>query len=168
VARRNASHHAIVPSNSFGCRDRNAVTTDTSPAFALDREHPTGGEYAEYLQEVVEFHDLPVRTGVYVESVKRHDDGFILHTSTGVIQSRFVIWAAWQFGQPKDDPFPGADHCVHNSRVEFRSTLADERVEDPIVIVGGYGSGIDAALADLGHGVLVVDEDGLGIMLSSS
>jgi hypothetical protein len=37
-----------------------------------------------------------------------------------------------------------------------------------IVIVGGYESGIDAALADLGHGVLVVDEDGLGIMLSSS
>ncbi|RDZ62448.1 hypothetical protein C5B90_14800 [Haloferax sp. Atlit-12N] len=25
------------PSNSFGCRDLNAVTTDTSPAFALDR-----------------------------------------------------------------------------------------------------------------------------------
>ena len=24
------------PSNSFGCRDLNAVTTDTSPAFALD------------------------------------------------------------------------------------------------------------------------------------
>ena len=81
------------PSNSFGCRDLNAVTTDTSPAFALDREHPTGGEYAEYLQGVVEFHDLPVRTGVDVESVKRHNDGFILHTSTGVIQSRFVIWA---------------------------------------------------------------------------
>ncbi len=29
------------PSNSFGCRDLNAVTTDTSPALALDREHPT-------------------------------------------------------------------------------------------------------------------------------
>ena len=57
------------PSNSFGCRDLNAVTTDTSPAFALDCEHPTGEEYAEYLRGVVEFHDLPVRTGVEVESV---------------------------------------------------------------------------------------------------
>ena len=57
------------PSNSIGCRDLNAVTTDTSPAFALDCEHPTGEEYAEYLRGVVEFHDLPVRTGVEVESV---------------------------------------------------------------------------------------------------
>jgi thioredoxin reductase len=152
------------PSNNFGCRDLNAVTTDTSPAFALDREHPTGGEYAEYLEGVVEFHDLPVRTDVEVESVQRHDDGFVLHTSTGaVIQSRFVIWAAGQFGQPNDDPFPGANHCVHNARVESWSAFADECVEeDPIVIVGGYESGIDAALAlaDLGQDVLVVDEDG--------
>jgi thioredoxin reductase len=150
------------PSNSFGCRDLNAVTTDTSPAFALDREHPTGAEYAEYLQGVVEFHDLPVRTGVEVESVQRHDDGFILHTSTGVIQSRFVIWAAGQFGQPNDSPFPGASHCVHNSRVESWRAFADECVGDPIVVVGGYESGIDAALAlaDLGYEVVVVDEEG--------
>ena len=159
------------PSNSFDCRDLNAVTTNTSPEFTLDREHPTGGEYAEYLQGVVEFHDLPVQTGVDVESlqrhddrfsIQRHDDGFILHTSTGVIQSRFVIWAAGQFGQPNDDPFPGANHCVHNSRVESWSAFADECIEDPIVVVGGYESGIDVALAlaDLGHEVLVVDEDG--------
>lgn len=150
------------PSNSFGCRDLNAVTTDTSPAFALDREHPSGGEYAEYLQGVVEFHDLPVRTGVDVESVKRYDDGFVLQTSTGVIQSQFLIWAAGQFGQPNDDPFPGANHCVHNSRVESWSAFADKCVEDLIVVVGGYESGIDAALAlaDRGQEVLVVDEEG--------
>jgi thioredoxin reductase len=151
------------PGNSFGCRDLNAITTDTSPAFALDREHPTGAEYAEYLQGVVEFHDLPVRTGVEVESVQRHDDGFVLHTSTGVvIRSRFVIWATGQLGQPNDDPFPGASHCVHNARVESWSAFADECVEDPIVVVGGYESGIDAALAlaDLDREVLVLDEDG--------
>jgi len=50
------------PSNSFGCRDLNAVTTDTSPAFALDSEHPSGEAYAEYLGGIVEFYDLPVWT----------------------------------------------------------------------------------------------------------
>jgi hypothetical protein len=74
------------PSNSFGCRDLNAVTTDTSPAFALDSEHPSGEAYAEYLDGVVEFYDLPVRTGVDEESVQRHHDEFMLHTSTGVIK----------------------------------------------------------------------------------
>jgi len=150
------------PGNSFGCRDLNAVTVDTSPAFALDREHPTGDEYAEYLRGVVEFHEVPVRTGVEVESVRRDDDGFVLHTSAGVVQSRFVVWAAGQFGQPNDDPFPGARHCVHSSRVESWGALASECVDDPVVVVGGYESGIDAALAlaDRGRDVLVVDEDG--------
>jgi thioredoxin reductase len=150
------------PSNSFGCRDLNAVTKDTSPGYGLDSEHPTGEEYAEYLQEVVDFHDLPLRTGVEVESVDRYDHGFVLDTTAGVIQSRFVIWAAGQFGHPDDDPFPGASHCVHNSRIGSWSTFADECVEDPIIVIGGYESGLDAALAlaDLGHEVLVVDEDG--------
>jgi len=150
------------PSNNFGCRDLNAVTVDTSPAFALGREHPTGEEYAEYLQGVVDFHDLPVRTGVAVESVRRHDGGFVLHTSAGVVQSRFVVWAAGQFGCPNDDPFPGAGHCVHNSRVGSWSEFASECVDDPVVVVGGYESGIDAALslADLGQEVVVLDEEG--------
>ena len=150
------------PSNNFGCRDLNAVTTDTSPAFGLDSEHPTGDEYAEYLQGVVEFHDLPVRTGVDIESIQRHDDGFMLHTSDGVIRSRFVVWAAGQFGRPNDDPFPGADHCVHNSRVGSWSSFANECVDDPVVIVGGYESGIDAALtlADVDQEAVVLDEEG--------
>ena len=150
------------PSNSFGCRDLNAVTTDTSPAFALDSEHPSGEAYAEYLDGVVEFYDLPVRTGVDVESVQRHDDEFMLHTSSGPIRSRFVVWAAGQFGQPNDEPFPGANHCVHNFRVGSWSSFADECVDDPVVVVGGYESGIDAALtlADLGQETIVLDEEG--------
>lgn len=150
------------PSNSFGCRDLNAVTTDTSPALALDREHPAGEEYAEYLRNVVEFHDLPVRTGVEVKSVHRRDDEFVLHTSIGPIRSQFVVWAAGQFGHPNDDPFPGASHCVHNSRVGSWRTFASECVDDPVIVVGGYESGIDAALelADRGREAIVVDEAG--------
>jgi cation diffusion facilitator CzcD-associated flavoprotein CzcO len=30
------------PANPFGCRDLNAVTVDTSSAFGLNREHPSG------------------------------------------------------------------------------------------------------------------------------
>ncbi len=42
---------------------------DTSPALALDREHPTGDQYAEYLEAVAKFHELPVETGIDIESV---------------------------------------------------------------------------------------------------
>lgn len=150
------------PSNSFGCRDLNAITTDTSPAFALDREHPTGAEYAEYLQGVVEFHELPVRTGVEVESLEQHNDGFVLHTSAGVIHCRFVVWAAGQFGSPNDNPVPGATQCVHNSHVDSWREYVTECISDTIVIIGGHESGIDAALhlADLGYEVIVLDKEG--------
>jgi hypothetical protein len=38
--------------------------------------------------------------------------------------------------------------------------FADECVDNPVVVIGGYESGIDAALADRGQEVLVVDEEG--------
>jgi len=150
------------PSNRFGCRNLNAVTTDTSPAFVLDSEHPSGDEYAEYLEGVAEFYDLPVRTGVDVESVRRHNDEFIFHTSAGTIQSRFVVWATGRFGRPSEEPFPGASHCVHNTRVGLWRSFADKCVDDPVVVVGGYESGIDAALtlANEGQETIVLDEEG--------
>src|SRR5437660_10363024 len=37
-------------SNAFGLLDLNAVALNTSPAYTIQREHPTGAEYAEYLQ----------------------------------------------------------------------------------------------------------------------
>jgi cation diffusion facilitator CzcD-associated flavoprotein CzcO len=150
------------PGSNFGCRDLNSITKDTSPAFALDREHPTGEEYAEYLGAVVEFHDLPVRTGVGVGSIDALEEGFVLRTTNGDIHSRFVILATGQFGAPNDDSFPGAEHCVHNSRVGSWERYAEECVDDSVLVIGGYESGIDAALAlsQLGHDITVLDEAG--------
>ena len=38
--------------NFFKMPDLNAITPDTSPAFDLLTEHPTGEEYAVYLEKV--------------------------------------------------------------------------------------------------------------------
>ncbi|WP_129115245.1 NAD(P)/FAD-dependent oxidoreductase [Halegenticoccus tardaugens] len=150
------------PSNTFGARDLNAVTLDTSPAFALNREHPSGDEYAEYLEAVVEFHDVPVRAGIDVREVAPDDGGFALETSAGTIESEFVVWAAGQFQYPNRDPFPGADACVHNATVGSWRSYADGCDGDRAVVVGGAESGIDAALAlsERGLRVAVIDETG--------
>jgi putative flavoprotein involved in K+ transport len=47
------------PSNGFGLTDLNAISYDTSPAFSLRREHPSGGEYAHYLQQAALAFVLP-------------------------------------------------------------------------------------------------------------
>ncbi len=116
------------PANAFGTRDLNAITPDTSPALALDCEHPTGNQYADYLEAVAEFHDLPVETGVDVAGVDPiRDDlsdgsdetaGFTLETSDDSITTRFVVWAAGEYQYPTTGPIAGAEHGVHVAGVD--------------------------------------------------
>jgi thioredoxin reductase len=160
------------PSNSFGIPDLNAVTPKTSPAFALDREHPSGDEYADYLEGVADYYELPVKEGVEVNSVRPRDaatngvaevavdggaeDGFVLETDDGKVEASFVVWATGHYGKPRH-PFEGAEDGVHNTAVDSWEEHADEG--DEFVVVGGYESGIDAAVALVENGcsVTVVD-----------
>lgn len=144
------------PSNSFGTLDLNSIAIGTSPAFSLECEHPTGTQYAEYLRSVVEFFHLPVQTGIDVLSMTaRPGGGFELETSAGRIRAANVVWAAGEFQYPKLKPFPGAEHGLHNSRVKSWKRLAG----DEFVVIGGYESGIDAAvhLANAGKRVEVLE-----------
>ncbi|MGQ0603057.1 MAG: NAD(P)-binding domain-containing protein, partial [Anaerolineales bacterium] len=59
----------ITPSftgHAFGQLDLNAIAPYTSPAFTLRTEHPSGKEYALYLQGVADHFGLPVMTGIDV------------------------------------------------------------------------------------------------------
>jgi putative flavoprotein involved in K+ transport len=142
-------------SNAYGLLDLNAIALSTSPAYTLGTEHPSGADYADYLQAVADYKKLPIQTGIDVEAVRTEDGGFVVDTSDGPLHSRFVIWAAGEFQYPRLDGFPGAEHCIHNSLVdEWKQIDAEE-----IVIIGGYESGIDAAihLSRLNKKVKVID-----------
>lgn len=146
------------PSNSFGTLDLNSIAIGTSPAFTLECEHPTGVQYSDYLKSVVEYFHLPVQTGIDVRSMaSRPKGGFELETSAGRIRAANVVWAAGEFQYPKLNPFPGADHCVHNSRVKSWKRLTG----DEFLVIGGYESGIDAAvhLANAGKHVRVLERN---------
>lgn len=145
-------------SNAFGLLDLNAVALDTSPAYTLEEEHPTGRQYARYLQGVAKEFELPVRLGVEVEAIEpRPEGGFHLTTTVGRLSARFVVWAAGEFHYPRLDPFPGAELCVHNTRVRSWKELEG----DNFVVIGGYESGIDAAvqLSASGRRVRVLDRE---------
>lgn len=138
----------ITPSfngNQFRALDLNAVCPETSPAYSIGVEHPTGIEYADYLQGVAENFDLPVVTGIDVLSVARnaHYNGFRVETSRGDIRTRFVIWAGGEMQFPRTGGLRGGELCLHNSKVASWDNLnGNERC-----IIGGAESGIDAAIA---------------------
>jgi thioredoxin reductase len=143
-------------SNGFGLLDLNAVALNTSPAYSLQEEHPTGQSYAHYLKAVASHYTLPIQLGVEVESVQVSGEHFTVATTLGRLRSRFVIWAAGEFQYPNTRPFAGAEHCMHNAHVRSWHDLAG----DEFWIVGGYESGIDAAvnLVELGKRVTVLDD----------
>ncbi|MDA0659744.1 MAG: NAD(P)-binding domain-containing protein [Planctomycetota bacterium] len=148
----------ITPSfatNSIGMLDINSVAIGTSPAFSLQSEHPSGKEYAAYLRGVAQHFELPVRGDVNVYSIAPDGGGFMLTTIGGPIRAQFIVWAAGEFQYPQTVPFPGAALCRHNATISSWKSVAGKEA----IVIGGYESGIDAAihLARLGTRVTVLD-----------
>ena len=146
------------PGHGFGMLDLNAVVPNTSPGHIFKSEHPDGQSYRIYLKSVAAHFELPVRTGVDVTGiVPLPAGGLDIETDNGTIRSRFVIWAAGEYQYPSLDAFPGSEHCIHNSAV---ASWRDIKGED-VVVIGGFESGIDAAvnLAALGKKVSVYDRE---------
>jgi thioredoxin reductase len=151
--------------NAFGQIDLNAVSLYTSPAFTLGTEHPTGAEYSAYLQAIAEHYELPVKTNLDVLRMSKVDELFHLETARHTYRSRFVIWAAGEFQYPRVSPFPGAEYCVaYNEVGSWR--VQGRKYGDEALVIGGYESGIDAAvnLGKPGRVVRVLDtQDRWGI-----
>ena len=151
----------ITPSfntTQFGMLDLNAVCLQTSPAYSIGVEHPTGAEYAGYLRGVAEYFELPVETGVDVLSVtKPPRKRFRVETSRGDIRARFVVWAGGEMQYPLTNGFHGAELCLHSSTV----TSWDDLSGDERCIIGGSESGVDAAvaLAAAGRRAVVFDRE---------
>ncbi len=147
-------------SNTFKMTDLNAITYDTSPALTLQTEHPSGHEYAAYLKNISQHFELPVQNNVNVNSVLTTEEGsFILNTSKGNMETKFLIWAAGEFQYPKNNSFPGAEHCIHNSLISDWSEVQG----DSFFVIGGYESGMDTAinLAERGKRVTIIDSENL-------
>lgn len=130
------------PGNVFGVTDLNAISYDSSPGWALKREHPDGPQYAAYLEQAAEVFGLKVCCGVEVLDLLPAEGVFLLTTSRGELRADFVIWAGGHFGSPWDGDVIGAEHGIHTARVRrWRDVEGGE-----ICVIGGYESGIDAAL----------------------
>ncbi|MEM1162016.1 MAG: NAD(P)/FAD-dependent oxidoreductase [Pseudomonadota bacterium] len=143
------------PGNVFGITDLNAISFDSSPGWSLRSEHPNGQEYAEYLEFAAQAFRLNVQCGISVQAIDPEDDGFSVHTSHGTFTANFVIWACGHFNAPSDGALPGAELGRHYGTVKSWQDVPG----DVVYVIGGYESGIDAAigLAQTGKSVVVLD-----------
>lgn len=147
------------PGNQFGAIDLNAICPHSSPALAFGCEHPSGAQYASYLRATVDDCGLPVREGEEVQAVitpKQQDEPFQIRTQRGHYRARQLVWAAGEFQYPNPGGFPGAQWCCHNTCIRSFAALP----EADYLVIGGYESGIDAALhlSRAGKKVTVLDE----------
>ncbi|MEM8693603.1 MAG: NAD(P)/FAD-dependent oxidoreductase [Pseudomonadota bacterium] len=143
------------PGNVFGLTDLNAISFDSSPGWSLRSEHPSGRSYARYLEQAADMFGVNVQCGIDVLALEHIDNGFALQTSRGELTADFVIWACGHFGAPTDAGLPGAELGRHYGTV----SSWDDIEEDEVYVIGGYESGIDAAigLAQKGKDVIVLD-----------
>jgi len=150
--------------------DLNAVSFDTSIAYLFRTEHPTGKEYAAYLKMIVKAGELNVQLETRVTNIRdmgkkgkiegREPGPFLVEVIKGGVtqnmSTRYVVWAAGEYQHPKiaSKLFPGSELCLHNTRVQSWAALPG----DEFVIIGGYESGMDAAinLAKLGKNCKVL------------
>ena len=129
--------------NAFGAPDLNAVCPDTSPAHTLQTQHPSGLEYAEYLQHIADFYKLPIQEKTKVKRIKKVGKHFQVETEHESKPANAVIWAGGEYQFPKTAACKGAELAVHNTQVPNIKQLQGEH----FAIIGGYESGFDTAIA---------------------
>lgn len=146
-------------STQFGLLDLNATAINTSPAFSSGKEHLNGPEYVRYLNRVVYEFQLPIHEDREVLRVSKRPNDFVVETTDTIYIFEFLIWATGEFQFPNDKPFPGSEYCIHTSKINtYKNLLGND-----FIIIGGYESGVDAALnlAILGKEVTILEKGGV-------
>ena len=110
----------------------------------LPRMEYSREELVELWQQLVERHDLAVRTGIAVNRIERDANGtFVVEGSRGPLRARNVCLAVGRRGTPQRLQVPGEEL----SKVSYSLLDAASYRDRAILVVGGGDSAIEAALA---------------------
>lgn len=106
----------------------------------------TKDQVAGYFEAYAEKINAPIRTGVEVTSVTRHEGrpGFRVETSEGVIDARYVVAATGPFQRPVIPPIVPATAAplqIHSS--DYRNP--DQLPAGNVLVVGAGSSGVQIA-----------------------
>jgi len=142
--------------NGFGATDLNSVHHETSPAYSLGVDYPTGPEYARYLRGVARHFEVPVLSETEVLTVEVWDGLFSVDTTRGPVNSRTLVWAGGDYHDPLQPRFSGGSLVDHSTTADAWSPRGGA-----VAVIGGFESGIDIACHHVANGcdVLVVDPE---------
>lgn len=109
-------------------------------------DFPTKDQYAEYFEAYVEKFDMPLRTGVDVNSVERKtgQQGFIVETTKGTIEATRIVAATGPFQHPVIPSIAPTDKGlmqIHSA--EYRNP--DQLPKGAIMVIGAGSSGAQIA-----------------------
>lgn len=115
--------------------------------FPADRNSfPTKDELADYLDKYAKKFNLPIRTGVTVNRLKKTSEGFLIDTTSGTIKSRNVVVATGTNPLPKIPHFANEISKnifqIHSS--EYRNP--DSAPKGKTLVVGAGTSGVEIAI----------------------
>jgi putative flavoprotein involved in K+ transport len=122
---------------------------------------PTKEEMGDYLEAYAKYFELPVRSGIRVESVSREGQRYLVRTERAAIEADHVVVAMANFQCPKIPSFAkdlrGDIVQLHSSDYRNSSSLSPGGV----LVVGAGNSGAEIALelATRGHKVWLSGRD---------
>jgi putative flavoprotein involved in K+ transport len=126
--------------------------------FPAPRDYfPTKDEMGDYLELYAKHFELPVESGVRVESVTRKNDVYRVTTKDRVYEAAHVVVAMANYQRPKVPGFAKELRSdivqIHSAAYKNPSALRD----GPVLIAGAGNSGAEIAkeLAKSGHHVIV-------------
>jgi putative flavoprotein involved in K+ transport len=112
---------------------------------------PTKDEMADYLEAYAARFELPVRTGVWVDSLEHHGNGYTVSTREGRFEADNVVVAMANYQQPKTPEF--ADELdSHIRQLHSRDYRNPSQLKPGGVLVVGVGnSGAEIAMELVQH-----------------
>jgi thioredoxin reductase/NAD-dependent dihydropyrimidine dehydrogenase PreA subunit len=91
--------------------------------------------------EIMQQHQLRIRTGERVEAVDRDGDGFTVRTTKSTYRAASVLLAIGRRGTPRKLAVPGEDL----PKVVYRLIDPDQYIGQEVLVVGGGDSALEAA-----------------------
>jgi putative flavoprotein involved in K+ transport len=114
---------------------------------------PTKDEVGDYLETYAREFELPVRTGVAVDSLTREGDGYVIHAGQQRFEAANVVVASGTWQMPVTPEFAGAlDPSIRQMHShDYRNP--GQLQPGPVLVVGAGHSGSDIAydVARAGH-----------------